>query len=143
MFFLDDDLCRRRVQDIKLITAGRVEQRRGIDRRVHDVEMLDGTKLVILDVTAQQISKTPILAFAAQPGTMAWAPGTEGGNDFLNPIVGWGVTVDGNITPIAAGGSINDCDPQAVVVAPDGQIWQNGLVQAADLGAYKLLIAEE
>ena len=142
MFFLDDDLCSRRVQDIKSMTAGRAEERGRSTRWVHDVEMLDGTRLVVLDVTKRQIDKTPVHVFPAEPGLMIWSPDAESDDDFLNPVVGWAITVIGSIVPVTAGGSINDAEINAVVIGPDGRVWQNGFVQASTLDHYKALMAD-
>ncbi|MEG3123854.1 hypothetical protein [Sphingomonas sp. GB1N7] len=143
MFFLDDDFCRRQVRDIKLITPGRSEVRAGVQRWVHDVEMTDGTKLVILDVTMAQISKLPAHTFAAQQGLIAWSPDPDGGDDFINPIVGWAVTFDGQILPMNAGGSVDDCDPDAVIIGTDGRVWQNGFVQAPNLESYRQRLIDD
>jgi hypothetical protein len=136
MFFLDDQLNRRRIQDICFISSGRAEQRNGVKRWVHDVRMVDGTSLVLLDVIVAQISRVPAHAFPAELGTYIWGGGDDGG-DFLSPVVGWSVSQDGNVRPLTAGGSIDDNADSPAIVLPDGHVVKDGLVLAKSLEDYK------
>jgi hypothetical protein len=137
MIFFDNDLNRRRVEDVRSISAGRTERYGGQDRWVHDVRLLDGTEIVLLDVIVAQISKIPAHVVPAEPGGYVFAGEDEDGTDMLLPIIAWSVAIDGNIYPLTAGGSIDDMNAGAVIVMPNGEVVRNGLRQHPSLAAYK------
>lgn len=137
MFFLDNDLNRRRVEDVRFISAGRAERYGGHDRWVHDVRLSDGTEITLLDVIVAQISKIPAHTVPADSGAYVFSGEDEDGADLIQPIIGWCVAVDGNIYPLTAGGSIDDMDTGVVIVMPTGEVVRNGIVEYASLAAYK------